>query len=138
VKKVLYLSLMTTLLVVSILFTFHLQVLANPNDETVEGDMTRFVTGNAYPTQIVFAGYNATTDELYLNVDLEGGSNYDYEATVFQGSNAAVWGTVTDTGVLNATAPAIEVQNKKISASVNGTDLELAHRIVVTVTNYTP
>jgi hypothetical protein len=111
---------------------------ANPNDKTVEGDMTRFTTGNAYPKQIVLTGYNAKDDKLYVHLELEGATaNYDYVVNVYNGSNGTLWGTVSEAGVANLAGGSYEVVNKEITASIANTDLELSYRIVATVTNFT-
>ena len=122
----------------SLLLLMEENVYANPSDYTVEGDMTRFVTGVAYPKQIVLTGYNARDDQLYTNVELYGGSQYDVDINVYQGDTGELWGTTSLTNVVDVPNNTFELQNQEVAPIVAGTDLRAGYRIVVTVTQFTP
>jgi hypothetical protein len=126
------------LIAFAILLFFPSMSQANPNDYTVEGDMTRFTTGNAYPKEIQLTGYDSRNDTLYINLAFEGGLTYDYTVNVFHGVNTSLWGTSTDSGITDLALGNYEVSNKAIVSVPANTDLELSYRIVATVTNYTP
>lgn len=72
----------------------------DPVATTVEGIRHYFITGESYPTQIIFSGYNSRDDDMYLNmvfstnkvVDAGKTATFHYYVEVFDGAGAKIGG----------------------------------------------
>lgn len=116
------------------------------NDVTIEGDSTRFSTGESYPNNIKLAGYDATSRKLYLNYDLvttkvvgaAQTATFQYYIDVFN-STSGVLGNLGSHALPQSVAGAANTQTKSVTDSnfTLGSDLPAAYRVVITVKNVT-
>ncbi|WP_409252676.1 hypothetical protein V1502_01750 [Bacillus sp. SCS-153A] len=106
---------------------------ADSHNVTVEGDSTRFVTGDAHATLVEVAGYDSRNRKLYLNLEFT--SNKDpansitYSVKVFNGSSEVI-GSISPP-VLTAGAGGVFKASPTID--ITSPSLTAAYRIVVTV-----
>lgn len=136
------------LLLVTILLFSATAVLAY-NDVTVAGDSTHFSEGNAYPSQIQIAGYDAKNDKLYLNFtlttteDMTGVTpTFEYYVSVFDGtsgSEGTVLGTSGSYSTPNSKTGSLGVQSATVTNEelISITAFPAAYRIVITVKQVT-
>lgn len=113
-------------------------------DITIEGDSTRFSTGESYPNNIKMAGYDAVSKNLYLNYDLVTTktvaaleiATFQYYVDVFNDSSGAL-GNLGTYAVPQSVDGAAASQTKSVmdSGLTLSTDLPAAYRVVVTVKN---
>ncbi|MCA1031198.1 hypothetical protein LCL95_09200 [Bacillus timonensis] len=103
-------------------------------DVTVEGDTTRFVTGEAYASLVEVAGYDEAADKLYLNLEFattKDISTLSYTVKVYNGSSTKLVELTSQAATVTSTRTA------KATPVIDVADLTAAYRIVVTVESST-
>lgn len=127
-KKLFKLSMLA--LSVTLLFSIS-HVNANTNNVTVEGDSTRFVTGDAYTTLIEVAGYDSKNQQLFLNLGFTSNDNTDtsltYSVKVFNGTSEIIGQPLLSSSITGSAGVF------KASPTLDIPGLTAAYRIVVTV-----
>ena len=114
---------------------------AQPEQETNNGVGYVTYTGDAYPTSIVDAGYDAEGQKMWLNIDFEATTaptanmawNWSYTVEIFD-TNSNLIGSKTGYVVGAANATTASVTNLDVTLT---STLTAEFRIVVTVTDLT-
>lgn len=117
---------------------------ADPEEVTVEGIGNYFVTGESYPTDITFSGYNSRDTLLYTNIAFETTKTVDagkvatfsYYVEVYDTNGALIGGvgnaTTPETVAGAAGATTASVANKLLTLT---SALTAQYKVVVIVTS---
>lgn len=114
-----------SLLLIIFLFSYNgIFVNAEPGNVTVEGEGNHYVTGESYPSQITFVGYDVYNKKYYLNYTLQttkANANIDYFIQLFDENGASLINDTTETGTYAApltgalTAQELAVTRKEVT-----------------------
>jgi hypothetical protein len=125
---------LSTLLLTATLIFMNIPVSAQ-GDTTVEGDTTRFVTGEVYASQIEVAGYNTRTGEVYLNLEFTSKdtniTTLNYDVKIFDNTQTIFGSKLQDTLTLETAALTTTSQ---VTYNVGANALTSQYSTVVTVT----